>query len=127
MMSEIEEASNHLLRVVEILKGFDKRLKNLEDNKVNIEGLNIDEIVEEVKQDIKDNLNYGEIADHINPSDVAEHINQADIVEEVANYYGAEGIAEHVYTDQVAEHVEVDYEKVVQGLIKSFMADKECK
>ena len=56
----------------------------------------LDEIVEEVKQEIKDNLNYGEIADHINPSDVAEHINQADIVEEVAQYYGAEGIAEHV-------------------------------
>tara|TARA_R100001082_G_C4230060_1_gene102832 strand:- start:62 stop:442 length:381 start_codon:yes stop_codon:yes gene_type:complete len=126
-MSEIEEASNHLLRVVEILKGFDKRLKNLEDNKVDIEGLNVDEIVEEVKQEIKDNLNYGEIADHINPSDVAEHINQADIVEEVAQYYGPEGIAEHVDTDQIAEHVEFDYEKVVQRLIKAFMADKECK
>ena len=83
--------------------------------------------VEEVKQDIKDNLNYGEIADHINPSDVAEHINQADIVEEVAQYYGAEGIAEHVPTDQVAEHIDVDYKKLCQVLIQSFMADKECK
>ncbi len=126
-MSEVEEVSKYLMRIVEILRGFDKRLKNLEGNKVDIEGLNVDEIVEEVKQEIKDNLNYGEIADHINPSDVAEHINQADIVEEVAQYYGAEGIAEHVSADTVAEHVDVDYKKLCQAIIISFIADKECK
>ena len=122
-MSEIEKATEHMLKIVEILKGVDKRLKNLEGNKMNIEGVDAQQIID----GIRDNLDYGEIADHINPSDVAEHIDQNSIVEDVAQFYGAEGIAEHVDVDQVAEHVEVNYKALAQHLIKAFMGGKEDK
>ena len=125
-MSEIEEASKHLLRVVEILRGFDKRLKNLEGNKVNIEGLDLNQLTEEVASNIKDNV-VSEVASCIDLSAVAEEIDKNEIVTDVAEYFGAEGIAEHIPADQVAEYVDVDYKKLCQVLIQSFMADKECK
>ena len=123
-MSEIEEASKHLLRVVEILRGFDKRLKNLEGDKVNTEGLDLNQLTEEVANSIRDNV-VSEVASCIDLSAVAEEIDKNEIVTDVAEYFGAEGIAEHVNVDQVAEHVELDYEKVVQGLIKAFMKAEE--
>ena len=127
MMSEIEKATEHMLKVVEILRGLDKRLNNLEGNKMSTEGIDTQEITNKVISQITDSLDYGELAEHISTADVAEHINQADIIEDVAQHWGAEGIAEHVPADQVAEHMDVDYKKLCQVLIQSFMADKECK
>ena len=122
-MSEIESVVEILSKA---LRSIDKRLNNLEGNKVNTEGLDLNQLTEEVASNIKDNV-VSEVASCIDLSAVAENINQADIVEEVAQYYGAEGIAEHVPTVQVAEHIDVDYKKLCQVLIQSFMADKECK
>ena len=123
VMSEIESVVEILSKA---LRSIDKRLNNLEGNKVNTEGLDLNQLTEEVASNIKDNV-VCEVASFIDVSAVAENLNQADIVEEVAQYYGAEGIAEHVPTDQVAEHIDVDYKKLCQVLIQSFMADKECK
>ena len=125
-MSEIEKATEHMLKIVEILRGLDKRLNNLEGNKVNTEGLDLNQLTEEVANSIKDNV-VSEVASCIDLSVVADEIDKNEIVTDVAEYFGAEGIAEHIPADQVAEHIDVNYKKLCQVLIQSFMADKECK
>lgn len=125
-MSEIEKATEHMLKIVEILRGLDKRLNNLEGNKVNTEGLDLNQLTEEVANSIRDNV-VSEVASCIDLSAVADEIDKNEIVTDVAEYFGAEGIAEHISPDQVAEYVDVDYKKLCQVLIQSFMSDKECK
>ena len=125
-MSEIEKATEHMLKIVEILRGLDKRLNNLEGNKVNTEGLDLQQLNEDVASRIKDNV-VSEVASCIDLSVVADEIDKNEIVTDVAEYFGAEGIAEHIPADQVAEHIDVNYKKLCQVLIQSFMADKECK
>ena len=125
-MSEIEKATEHMLKIVEILRGLDKRLNNLEGNKVNTEELDLNQLTEEVASSIKDDV-VSEVASCIDLGVLADEIDKNEIVTDVAEYFGAEGIAEHIPADQVAEHIDVNYKKLCQVLIQSFMADKECK
>ena len=125
-MSEIEKATQHMLKIVEILRGLDKRLNNLEGNKMNTEGLDLQQLTEDVASSIKDNV-ASEVASCIDLGVLADKIDKNEIVTDVAEYFGAEGIAEHIPADQVAEHIDVNYKKLCQVLIQSFMADKECK
>tara|TARA_R110002110_G_scaffold189502_2_gene397774 strand:- start:40 stop:471 length:432 start_codon:yes stop_codon:yes gene_type:complete len=126
MMSEIEKATQHMLKIVEILRGLDKRLNNLEGNKMNTEGLDLQQLTEEVASSIKDNV-ASEVASCIDLGVLADKIDKNEIVTDVAEYFGADGIAEHVDTSEVAEHINIDYKKLCETLITKFMATKECK
>tara|TARA_R110000764_G_scaffold228272_1_gene318757 strand:- start:45 stop:464 length:420 start_codon:yes stop_codon:yes gene_type:complete len=136
MSSEIEmiaKVNEHMLAVIDIVKQIHKRLNEVEGvKKMNTEGLDLQQLTEEVSRSIKDDV-VSEVASCIDLSVVADEIDRDEISNDVAQYFGERGIA-----DAVADSIDmrdviqgvvdlIDYKKLAQAIVISFLADKKIE